>query len=57
MKEFTGISFAAIRKLLDQLFQKKYVERGGYGAQNEAYDGNGEEIGTEYARLQRVVLD
>ena len=28
MKEITGISIAAIQKLLDQLFQKKYVERG-----------------------------
>ena len=28
MKEFTGISIAAIQKLLDQLIQKKYVERG-----------------------------
>ena len=28
MKEITGISIAAIQKLLDQLIQKKYVERG-----------------------------
>ncbi|MBQ9561119.1 MAG: MarR family transcriptional regulator, partial [Prevotella sp.] len=28
MKEVTGISIAAIQKLLDQLIQKKYVERG-----------------------------
>lgn len=28
MKELTGISIAAIQKLLDQLIQKKYVERG-----------------------------
>ena len=28
MKEITGISIAAIQKLLDQLTQKKYVERG-----------------------------
>jgi len=28
MKELTGISVAAIQKLLDQLIQKKYVERG-----------------------------
>ena len=28
MKEVTGISMAAIQKLLDQLIQKKYVERG-----------------------------
>ena len=28
MKGITGISFAAIQKLLDQLVQKKYVERG-----------------------------
>ena len=28
MKEVTGISIAAIQKLLDQLTQKKYVERG-----------------------------
>ena len=28
MKEVTGISIAAIQKLLDQLNQKKYVERG-----------------------------
>lgn len=28
MKEVTGISIAAIKKLLDQLVQKKYVERG-----------------------------
>lgn len=28
MKELTGISVAAIQKLLDQLLQKKYVERG-----------------------------
>ena len=27
-KEVTGISIAAIQKLLDQLVQKKYVERG-----------------------------
>ena len=27
MKEITGISIAAIQKLLDQLIQKKYVER------------------------------
>ena len=29
MKEITGISIAAIQKLLNQLIQKKYVERGG----------------------------
>ena len=28
MREITGISIAAIQKLLDQLIQKKYVERG-----------------------------
>lgn len=28
MKEVTGISITAIQKLLDQLIQKKYVERG-----------------------------
>lgn len=28
MKELTGISVTAIQKLLDQLIQKKYVERG-----------------------------
>jgi Fic family protein len=28
MKEITGISMTAIQKLLDQLIQKKYVERG-----------------------------
>ena len=28
MKEVTGISIAAIQKLLDQLLVKKYVERG-----------------------------
>ena len=28
MKEVTGISVTAIQKLLDQLIQKKYVERG-----------------------------
>ena len=28
MKEITGISIAAIQKLLDQLIKKKYVERG-----------------------------
>ena len=28
LKEITGISIAAIQKLLDQLIQKKYVERG-----------------------------
>ena len=28
MKEVTGISIVAIQKLLDQLIQKKYVERG-----------------------------
>ena len=28
MLEITGISIAAIQKLLDQLIQKKYVERG-----------------------------
>ena len=28
MKELTGISIAAIQKLLDQLQEKKYVERG-----------------------------
>ena len=28
MKEITGISIAAIQKLLDQLIRKKYVERG-----------------------------
>ena len=28
MSEITGISIAAIQKLLDQLIQKKYVERG-----------------------------
>ena len=28
MKEVTGISIAAIQKLLDQLIKKKYVERG-----------------------------
>ena len=28
MKEITGISIAAIQKLLVQLIQKKYVERG-----------------------------
>ena len=28
MKELTGISIAAIQKLLDQLLAKKYVERG-----------------------------
>ena len=28
MKEITGISVTAIQKLLDQLIQKKYVERG-----------------------------
>ena len=28
MKEVTGISIAAIQKLLNQLIQKKYVERG-----------------------------
>lgn len=28
MKEITGISVAAIQKLLGQLIQKKYVERG-----------------------------
>jgi DNA-binding IclR family transcriptional regulator len=28
MKEVTGISIAAIQKLLDQLIQKKHVERG-----------------------------
>jgi DNA-binding IclR family transcriptional regulator len=28
MKEVTGISIAAIQKLLDQLILKKYVERG-----------------------------
>lgn len=28
MKEITGISIAAIQKLLDQLIQKKYVDRG-----------------------------
>ena len=28
MKELTGISIAAIQKLLDQLIQRKYVERG-----------------------------
>lgn len=27
MKEITGISIAVIQKLLDQLIQKKYVER------------------------------
>ena len=43
MKEVTGISIAAIQKLLDQLIQKKYVERGEKdgswrttGLQNEA---------------------
>ena len=29
MKEITGVSIAAIQKLLNQLIQKKYVERGG----------------------------
>lgn len=28
MREITGISIAAIQKFLDQLIQKKYVERG-----------------------------
>ena len=28
MREITGISIAAIQKLLDQLIKKKYVERG-----------------------------
>ena len=28
MKEVTGISIAAIQKLLNQLIQKKHVERG-----------------------------
>ena len=28
MKEGTGISITAIQKLLDQMIQKKYVERG-----------------------------
>lgn len=28
MKDVTGISITAIKKLLDQLIQKKYVERG-----------------------------
>ena len=28
MKDVTGISIAAIQKLLDQLIQKKHVERG-----------------------------
>ena len=28
MREITGVSIAAIQKLLDQLIQKKYVERG-----------------------------
>ena len=28
MRDVTGISIAAIQKLLDQLLQKKYVERG-----------------------------
>ena len=28
MKEVTGISVTAIQKLLDQLIQKNYVERG-----------------------------
>ena len=28
MKEVTGISIAAIQKLLEQLLQKKYIERG-----------------------------
>ncbi|WP_288056651.1 hypothetical protein [Xylanibacter rodentium] len=28
MKEITGISIAAIQKLLDQLIHRKYVERG-----------------------------
>lgn len=28
MREITGISISSIQKLLDQLIQKKYVERG-----------------------------
>jgi predicted HTH transcriptional regulator len=28
MKEITGISIATIQKLLDQLIQKRYIERG-----------------------------
>ena len=32
MREITGVSVAAIQKLLDQLIVKKYVERGENGS-------------------------